>query len=45
MKILDKSCSENESNCDLSDLNEREDIYDFSEEVYTTCEAGISEPE
>ncbi|MFK7779910.1 MAG: PKD domain-containing protein [Candidatus Gracilibacteria bacterium] len=45
MVIYDKECSINNSNCDTSDLKDTTNIYDFTNNVYTTCEEGISDPE
>ena len=42
MKIFDKKCSINRVSCDLSDLNDKDNIYDFWKEVYTTCKEWIN---
>jgi hypothetical protein len=39
MVIYDKSCDENKENCNLSDLKDSTNIYDLTNNVYTTCEA------
>lgn len=45
MKIFDKICNENKKDCDLSNLDETENIYDFTWEVWWICEKWIKEPE
>ncbi|MFC1797747.1 hypothetical protein ACFLY2_00765 [Patescibacteria group bacterium] len=45
MIINDKICEEDVTNCALSDLEDVDNTYDFTEEVYTTCEALVSDPE
>lgn len=45
MIIYDKSCDENKTNCKYADLSNISNIYDFTQDVYTTCEAWITEPE
>lgn len=45
INIFDKTCEESDSNCNLSELDDLENIYDFWNEVYTTCESWIENPE
>jgi len=45
MTIFDEQCNASIENCDLSNIDNPDNIYDFSGEVYTTCEAWISDPE
>ncbi len=42
--IWDKSCQEWEVNCEVSSLDDPEDIYDFSPDVEWFCEGGIDDP-
>lgn len=44
MKIYDRICNEKQKNCDLSDLDDVENIYDFDTEVWWICEKWISTP-
>ncbi|MBT3853285.1 hypothetical protein HOF65_04855 [bacterium] len=39
MTIFDEQCNASIENCDLSNIDNPDNIYDFSGEVYTTCEA------
>ena len=43
MKIYDKECSVEKNNCELSKLDANDSIYDFWNEVYTTCEEWVNE--
>jgi len=45
MIIYDKECSENNENCNLSDLDDSTNTYDFTNEVFTTCEEWVDDPE
>lgn len=45
IKVFDKSCAENSKNCDLSDLNDITNTYDFDSQVETTCEQWVSNPD
>jgi hypothetical protein len=38
MKIYEKSCSKEKQNCNVSDLNDTTNTYDFKALVETTCE-------
>lgn len=44
LDIFEKSCSASDTDCNLSDLNDPEDSYDFSAHTETTCEAGVKNP-
>jgi hypothetical protein len=43
MKIYDKSCTSSSENCNLSDLNDKSNTYDFKALPKTTCQQGIKE--
>ena len=43
--IYDKNCNENINNCELSDLDDPNDEYDFTQEIYTVCQLGVTNPE
>ena len=45
MNIYDKECSSTDTNCSLSDLNDETDTYDFWNNLYTTCESWVKDPE
>ncbi len=42
--IYNKNCSEWQTNCEKSYLNDRENTYDFSSNVITSCESGVLDP-
>ena len=45
MDILDRVCTSEEENCDLSDLKDPNNIYDLRPEVWGVCEQGIRDPD
>ena len=42
--INNNECTINDKNCELSDLEDEDNKFDFWSEVYTTCESWISDP-
>jgi len=42
--IWEKSCTEGDENCTLSNLNDPEDTYDFTPNAKGFCEEGIEDP-
>lgn len=45
MKVYDKTCDVTVASCELSDLIDPENTYDFDAEVETTCEAWLTDPD
>ncbi len=45
INIYSATCSKEDANCELVDLNNDNNIYDFGLDVYSTCELWIPNPE
>ncbi len=45
MNIFNKECSESDKNCSISDLKDIDNTYDFWNDLYTTCESWVKNPE